>query len=104
EMQIALVESTGATVAQQEQLIRQSDVLLKVVDSTNQIKMLEEALLQNLSAVQKAHNFEKMALNLSAAIQLLTARLGHTGSLPSQTPHLGIRREVAGGDSASQAA
>jgi hypothetical protein len=96
EMQVALVEAAGATVQQQEQLIRQGDVLLKVVDATGQIKQLEESLLQNLSAVQKTHNFEEMAINLSAAIQLLSARLGHSPSLRS--------REVAGGDAARDAA
>jgi biopolymer transport protein ExbB/TolQ len=77
EMQLALVEAAGATVRQQEQLVRQGDVLLKVVDATGQIKTLEESLDRNLAAVQRAHNFEEMALNLSAAIQLLGARLGH---------------------------
>ncbi len=96
EMQIALVEAAGATVAQQEQLIRQGDVLLKVVDATGQIVRLEESLAQNLSTVQKTHNFEEMAINLSAAIQLLSARLGHGYGIRS--------REVAGGDAASQAA
>lgn len=97
EMQVALVEAAGATVSQQEQLIRQSDVLLKVVDATGQIATLEESLDRNLTAVQKSHNFEEMAINLSAAIQLLGARLGN---LPP-----GARlREVAGGDAAKQAA
>ncbi len=77
EMQVALVEAAGATVRHQEQLVRQSDVLLKVVDATGQITRLEESLTQNLAAVGQAHNFEEMALNLSAAIQLLSARLGH---------------------------
>lgn len=96
EMQIALVEAAGATVEQQEQLIRQGDVLLKVVDATGQIARLEETLTQNLSAVQQSHNFEEMALNLSAAIQLLGARLGQP---------FGVRsREAAGGDAANQAA
>jgi biopolymer transport protein ExbB/TolQ len=97
EMQIALVEAAGATVQQQEQLIRQSDVLLKVVDATGEIATLEESLERNLAAVQKSHNFEEMAINLSAAIQLLSARLGN---LPP-----GARlREVAGGDAAKHAA
>jgi biopolymer transport protein ExbB/TolQ len=77
EMQVSLVEAAGATVRQQEQLVRQSDVLLKVVDSTGQIKKLEESLTQNLAAVQQAHSFEDMAVNLTAAINLLSARLGH---------------------------
>lgn len=97
EMQVALVEAAGATVRQQEQLLRQGDVLLKVVDATGQIKKLEESLNENLAAVQQSHNFEEMALNLSAAIQLLGARLGH--------PQFSARtREVAGGDAARGAA
>jgi biopolymer transport protein ExbB/TolQ len=96
EMQVALVEAAGATVEQQEQLIRQGDVLLKVVDATGQIARLEESLSQNLSTVQRTHNFEEMAINLSAAIQLLSARVGHP---------FGVRpREVGGGDAANQAA
>jgi biopolymer transport protein ExbB/TolQ len=77
EMQLSLVEAAGATVRQQEQLVRQGDVLLKVVDATGQITKLEESLTQNLAAVQQSHSFEDMAVNLSAAIQLLSSRLGH---------------------------
>ncbi len=96
EIQMALVEAAGATVEQQEQLIRQSEVLLKVVDATGQIRKLEESLNDNLAAVQHTHNFEEMAINLSAAIQLLSARLGHP---------LNVRpREVTGGNATSQAA
>ena len=95
EMQIALVEAASATVEQQEQLIRQSDVLLRVVDATGHIRDLEEALTRNLSAVQKTHNFEEMALSLSAAIQLLSARLGHPASIRP--------REVAGHDTSHAA-
>ncbi len=97
EMQVALVEAAGATVRQQEQLVRQGDVLLKVVDATGQITRLEESLDQNLAAVRQAHNFEEMALNLSAAIQLLGARLGH--------PQFGSRgHDVTGGEAARGAA
>jgi biopolymer transport protein ExbB/TolQ len=79
EMQIALVESAGTSLKQQEELVRQGDVLLKVVNATGQIKKLEGALNHNLAAVQRVYNFEEMALNLSAAIQLLSARLGRFG-------------------------
>jgi hypothetical protein len=77
EMQIALVEAAGATVRQQEELVRQGAVLLKVVDATGQIARLEGALNENLVAVSKAHSFEEMAISLAAAIQLLSVRLGH---------------------------
>jgi hypothetical protein len=97
EMQIALVEAANATVQQQEQLVRQGEVLLKVVDATGQIKTLEETLVKNLDAVNESHNFEEMAINLSAAIQLLSARLGHY-------PSSARLRELAGGDAAKEAA
>jgi hypothetical protein len=77
EMQIALVEAAGATVRQQEQLIRQGDVLLQVVDATGQITKLESSLNDNLGTLKQGYHFEEMTLNLSAAIQLLCARLGH---------------------------
>ncbi|HEY3392275.1 MAG TPA: MotA/TolQ/ExbB proton channel family protein [Lacipirellulaceae bacterium] len=77
EMQIALVEAAGTSLKQQEELVRQGDVLLKVVNATGQIKKLEAALNHNLATVGRVYNFEEMALNLSAAIQLLSARLGH---------------------------
>lgn len=75
EMQVALVEAAGTTVTQQEHLIKQGDILLKVVEATGQIKQLEETLNGNLNALAGAHNFEKTVAGLSAALQLLGARL-----------------------------
>jgi biopolymer transport protein ExbB/TolQ len=77
EMQVALVEAAGATVRQQEQLVKQGDVLLSVVGATGQIKKLETTLNENLATLRQGYHFEELALNLSAAIQLLCARLGH---------------------------
>jgi biopolymer transport protein ExbB/TolQ len=76
DIQVALVEAADATVRQQEQLIRQGEVLLSIVDATGQVKKLESSLNENLVALQQGFHFEEMALNLSAAIQLLCARLG----------------------------
>jgi len=76
EMQIALVESAGTSVSQQEQLIKQGDILLKVVESTGQIKHLEQSLNSNLNALAGSHNFQQTVAGLSAALQLLSARLG----------------------------
>jgi len=77
EMQIALVEAAEATVRQQEQLVKQGDVMLQVVGATGQVKQLEQALNDNLSALVNKQHFEDMALNLTAAIQLLCGRMGH---------------------------
>ena len=97
EMQVALVDAAENPVRQQEQLVKQGDVLLRVVDATGQINRLEDALNENLAAVQRSCNFEEMALNLSAAIQMLGARVGHY-------PASGRVREVAIDDSATRAA
>ncbi len=76
EMQVALVEAAGTTVAQQEQLIKQGDILLQVVEATGQVKRLEESLNSNLNALAGAHNFQQTVAGLSAALQLLSVRLG----------------------------
>jgi hypothetical protein len=76
EMQESLVTAAGATVAHQGQLVRQGEVLLKVVESTSQVARLEDTLNRNLASLGRAHNFEETLLSLSAAIQLLSARVG----------------------------
>lgn len=76
EMQQALVSAAGATIDHQQELVRQGDVLLKVVDATGQVQQLEDTLNRNLSTLGRAHNFEETLMSLSAAIQLLSARMG----------------------------
>lgn len=76
EMQKSLVEAATATVKHQKQLVQQGEVLVQVVDATGQIKRLEDTLNHNLAALGRAHNFEETLLSLSAAIQLLSARMG----------------------------
>jgi len=79
EVQLAVVESAAVAAEHQEQLVKQSEVLLKVVDATGQIKKLESALNSNLSALAGSQNFEQTAASLAATVQLLAARLGVTG-------------------------
>ena len=76
EMQQALVGAAGATIDHQNQLVQQGEVLLKVVESTNQVQRLEETLNHNLATLGRGHNFEETLMSLSAAIQLLSARVG----------------------------
>ena len=86
EIQRALVDAAGATVEHQEQLVKQGEVLLRVVESTGQIKQLEHTLNQNLASLSQTHNFEATLLSLSAAVQLLSARIGRgqDGSTPGR--------------------
>ena len=85
-MQIALVEAAGTTVAQQEQLIKQSDVLLRVVESTGAVRKLEEALVSNLTRLASVHDFEKVMTSLATSLQLLNARVGRPLSVVRETP------------------
>lgn len=77
EMQVALVNAAEATVRQQEQLVKQGEVMLQVVGATGQVKQLEDALNSNLSTLIRTQHFDEVALNLTAAIQLLCGRLGY---------------------------
>lgn len=91
EMQQALVASAGATLQQQGELVRQGEVLQRVLEATGQVAKLEETLNRNLSSLGRAHNFEETLMNLSAAIQLLSARVGREnapgrGALPPAAP------------------
>jgi hypothetical protein len=76
EMQAALIESASTSVAQQEQLIRQGEVMLRVVEATAHVRKLEEALNENLTALAASHRFEETVVGLSAALQLLSTKLG----------------------------
>ncbi len=104
DMQSALVDAASATVEQQEQLIRQGDVLLKVVDATGQVKQLEDTLSQNLATLGRTHNFEETLLSLSAAIQLLSARIGRDGAKQPHVDFGGTQMGDAAGNPPSHAA
>jgi hypothetical protein len=76
-LQQTLADSTQAAKAQQTELARQAEILLKVVEATGHITKLEEQLNRNLAALAGAQHFEETLLNLSGTINLLNARLGH---------------------------
>jgi biopolymer transport protein ExbB/TolQ len=79
DVQKALSKNADAALAQQGELARQSDVLLKVVDATGHVRQLEEQLNRNLAALAGSQHFEEMVSSLAAAIQLLSAKLGPDG-------------------------
>jgi hypothetical protein len=75
-VQESLVQTAGALTSQQQELTRQGDVLLKVVEATGQVTKLESELNRNLHALAGAKHFEETVLSLAAAVQLLSARVG----------------------------
>jgi biopolymer transport protein ExbB/TolQ len=72
----ALRRSSEAAVRQQEELVRQGDLLREIITATGQIRTLEKALNDNLSALAGAKHFEETVTSLAAAVQLLSVRLG----------------------------
>lgn len=79
-VQASLDRSSESLLTTQQELSRQGQVLLQVVQATGEITRLEEVLNHNLSALAGSQNFEETVQSLAAVIHLLTARLGH---LPS---------------------
>ncbi len=75
-VQASLDESTQAVVAQQSELIKQGEVLLRVVESTGQVAKLEETLNRNLESLAGSQNFEETVQSLAAVIHLLNTRIG----------------------------
>jgi hypothetical protein len=60
---------------QQQEMNRQSELLLQVVHATGDVVQLEQALNANLATLAGAKNFEDTVMSLSAAIHLLTTRI-----------------------------
>ena len=69
------VSFTQTAHAQQAELARQGEILLRVVEATGHVSKLEEQLNRNLAALAGAQHFEETLLNLAATVNLLNARL-----------------------------
>ncbi len=73
---------TQALAAQQAELVRQGEVLLKVVEATGQVQRLEDALNSNLASLAATQQLSETLVSLAAAVQLLNARLGQLLAAP----------------------
>lgn len=74
-----LANQTAAVGEQLAALRQQSEVLAQAISATGDVLRLERALNDNLSALAGSRNFEDTVMSLSAAIHLLTTRLGKPG-------------------------
>ena len=75
-VQQTMLKQADALTAQHGELVKQGNVMLRVLKATGEVTTLEKALNQNLAALAGAKNFEDTVMSLSAAIQLLSSRLG----------------------------
>ena len=74
----ALSENAHLMQTQQGELARQGDALLQVVSSTAELSQLQQSLNDNLSSLSVYGKLDETVAHLSAAINLLNARLGAT--------------------------
>ncbi|REK18549.1 MAG: hypothetical protein DWQ37_04025 [Planctomycetota bacterium] len=81
-VQQALLQNAESVTLQQRELAKQGELLLQVVGATEQVARLETELNRNLTALAGAKHFEETVISLSAAIGLLSARLGQSGDVP----------------------
>jgi biopolymer transport protein ExbB/TolQ len=80
QIQNAMHQQSQALAAQHAEMTKQGSVMLKVLAATGEVVQLESALNHNLSALAGSKNFEDTVMSLSAAIHLLSTRLGLTKS------------------------
>jgi len=94
-VQQAMAENTTVIADQQDKLIKQGESLLRIVDTGSQLSIMQESLNQNLATLASSGSFAETAMSLSAAINLLAARLGQApmtltdgnNSAPQTTGH-----------------
>lgn len=80
-----LAENARVLAGQQQELVRQGELMTQAIKAAGDVVQLERALNQNLSALAGSKNFEDTVMSLAAAIHLLSVRLGKTDS-----PHVDL--------------
>ena len=76
KIQQAMMHQAAILSAQHESAKQQGEVMERVLAAVGEVTTLETALNQNLTALAGSKNFADTVVSLSAAIQLLTSRLG----------------------------
>jgi biopolymer transport protein ExbB/TolQ len=76
QLRSALVQSAKVVKDQQSELVRQGEMMSRAIEATGKVAGLQDVLNQNLKSLAGAKNFEDTVMSLSAAIQLLSTRLG----------------------------
>ncbi len=79
-LQDALKQNAETMQGQQTELARQGQILLSTLTGINEVSTLQEALDRNISSLSVVHQLDETVMSLSAAINLLNARLSHAES------------------------
>jgi hypothetical protein len=76
QWQTALSQNARVLHAQQQEMVKQGELMTQAIRAAGDVVQLERALNDNLSALAGAKNFEDTVMSLAAAIHLLNTRLG----------------------------
>lgn len=76
QWQMALSQNARLLHAQQQELVKQGEVMTQAIRAAGEVASLEKALNQNLGALAGSKNFEDTVMSLAATIHLLNSRLG----------------------------
>ena len=97
QLQTALSDNARVMRGQQEEMVKQAELMSQVVKATGEVMGLERALNENLRALAGSKNFEDTVMSLSAAIHLLNTRLGKS---PDDAPHIELKKNAPKGRAA----
>ena len=87
QWQTALSHNARLLHAQQQEMVKQGELMTQAIRAAGDVVQLERALNDNLSALAGSKNFEDTVMSLAAAIHLLNTRLGKL----SVSPHIELK-------------
>ena len=76
KVQESVIEHSEVLRQQQQEMSKQTQLLGRIIDASDAVTTLESSLNQNLKALAGSKNFEDTVMSLSAAVHLLSSRLG----------------------------
>jgi len=96
QWQTALSQNARLLHAQQQEMVKQGELMTQAIRAAGDVVQLERALNNNLAALAGAKNFEDTVMSLAAAIHLLNARLGRLPeSPPIELKHAQVKGRAA---------
>jgi biopolymer transport protein ExbB/TolQ len=96
QWQTALSHNARLLHAQQQEMVKQGELMTQAIRVAGDVVQLERALNDNLAALAGAKNFEDTVMSLAAAIHLLNTRLGKL----ADTPHVELKHAQVKGRAA----
>ena len=84
QFQQVLTDNAKVMQAQQAEMVKQGDIMLQAINASGEVSKIQGALNENLKSLSLMGNFDETVMSLSAAINLLNARLGSAAGAPAR--------------------